>query len=352
VELAGPALGDRFAKGLSALEKNWDGAILENGGIDETLKLFQTLEREAGPREKRNWRFQQALYRAYYDAYVRMRLKHETAVADAARAKLNEASQIGSAKAMDEAVAILDRGGRTQVGAELRGRVAELAEALFQSISAQLSVPKYQAIEVGRGANLDAIDTPLSDAAWLRTEIAATRQLGDEGARRARLHALVYRDDPGPGGFYDDLGDPLRQPHLVRGPGYDADPAFYVSPLCAFGRGGVPPASPRAWWTHAEAHFDAPLQLRYSDLDRAGRYRLRVVYARAEGGKVRLTAGNQVVIHDWLTKQLAPLEFDIPAEATLDGGLTLTWSQEAGVGGNGRGCQVAEVWLLKREKSE
>jgi hypothetical protein len=49
---------------------------------------------------------------------------------------------------------------------------------------------------------------------------------------------------------------------------------------------------------------------------------------------------------------LAPLEFDIPAEATLDGGLTLTWSQEAGVGGNGRGCQVAEVWLMKREESE
>ena len=31
----------------------------------------------------------------------------------------------------------------------------ELAEALFQSIGMQLSVEKYQAIEVGRGANLD-----------------------------------------------------------------------------------------------------------------------------------------------------------------------------------------------------
>ena len=33
----------------------------------------------------------------------------------------------------------------------------ELAEALFQSIGMQLSVEKYQAIEVGRGANLDEL---------------------------------------------------------------------------------------------------------------------------------------------------------------------------------------------------
>ena len=36
----GPALGDRFASGLAALERNWTGAVLENAGIDETLKLF------------------------------------------------------------------------------------------------------------------------------------------------------------------------------------------------------------------------------------------------------------------------------------------------------------------------
>jgi hypothetical protein len=211
------------------------------------------------------------------------------------------------------------------------------------------SLLKYHAIAVGRGANLDTIDTPLSDAAWLRAEIAATRQLNDEAARIARVNAIVTRDDPGPGGYYDDLGDPSRQPHLVRGPGYGADPAFYVSPLSAFGRGAVPSASPRAWWNHAEAHFDAPLQMRYADLDRAASYRLRVVYARAEGGKVRLTAGDGLVIHDWLLKQLEPLEFDIPAKATAGGGLTLTWNQEPGVGGAGRGCQVSEVWLIKKK---
>src|SRR5207302_8030459 len=87
----GPAFEGRFADGLLALEKNWVGPVLESAGIDETLKAFRAMERDAGPREKLNWRFQQALYRAYYDAYTRARLKHETAALDAAVARLRDA---------------------------------------------------------------------------------------------------------------------------------------------------------------------------------------------------------------------------------------------------------------------
>ena len=35
---------------------------------------FQAMEHAAPPPVLRNWRFQQALYRAYYDAYTRQRL--------------------------------------------------------------------------------------------------------------------------------------------------------------------------------------------------------------------------------------------------------------------------------------
>jgi hypothetical protein len=43
-----------------------------------------------------------------------------------------------------------------------------------------------------------------------------------------------------------------------------------------------------------------------------------------------------------------PLEFDVPGEATATGELTLSWSREPGLGGNGRGCQVSEVWLIRK----
>ncbi|MEO2088467.1 MAG: hypothetical protein ABGY75_03090 [Gemmataceae bacterium] len=102
-----PPLGDRFADGLLALEKNWTGPVLANAGIDETLKHFQQLEKDAGPREKLSWRFQQAMYRAYYDAYVRARLKRETAAYDKAVATLREANTVGAQKAVADAGAIL-----------------------------------------------------------------------------------------------------------------------------------------------------------------------------------------------------------------------------------------------------
>ena len=167
----GAEFEEPFAEGLLGLERDWIGPIRENAGIDATLERFRAMERTASPRVKRNWRFQQALYRAYYDAYLRARLRHETEREIAARAKLREAGSIGSRKAMAEAEAILDLIPVEPVAADLRARLFELAEALFQSISAQLSVAKYQAIAIDRGANLDGIDIPLSDAGWLRAQI-------------------------------------------------------------------------------------------------------------------------------------------------------------------------------------
>lgn len=41
-----------------------------------------------------------------------------------------------------------------------------------------------------------------------------------------------------------------------------------------------------------------------------------------------------------------PVEFDLPAEATRTGELRLIWSRPPGLGGNGRGVQVSEVWLI------
>jgi hypothetical protein len=344
-----PAFEERFAEGLLGLENNWTGPILDNAGIDKTLDQFRAMEREARPAVKLNWRFQQALYRAYYDGYIRTRLRYETDLLAAAQEKLRRAKNLGSRAAMDHAEALLDQAEKERPGRDLRQRAGELAEALFQSVRAQLSVPKYQAIGVERGANLDTIDVPLTDAAWWKKHFAAIRQLGDETERRARIEALLNRSDPGPGGFYDDLGDPARSPHLVRGVGWEKDPGFYRTPLTGFSfRGyGPNPATPRAWWHHAEALYDEPLILRYTSLDPQARYRVQVVYGLdRRPSKIRLTA-NGAVVHDYLAKALQELEFDLPPAATAGDTLSLEWTQPPGQGGTGRGCAVAEVWLLK-----
>jgi hypothetical protein len=351
----GPAFAERFAEGLIGLESNWQGSLLKNASVESTLRIFQAIEKEGGPFVKLNWRFQQVLYRAYYDAYLQTRLQYETGLESAARDKLREASTLGAQKAMTEAEVILDRGTNEPIARELRARVFELAEALFQSIRAQLSVPRYQAIAVERGANLDQIDHPLNNAGWLKRQFAAIRALDGEAERLTRIEENLHRTDPGPGGFYDELGDPSRRPHLVGGMGADQDPDFYTTPLTGFGfRGaGADLSVPRAWWHYAEALFDQPLRMRYRDLDPAAAYRVRVVYGReGRARKVRLVAGEGLEIHGYLSRPYEPLEFAIPSAAIDRGELLLTWNPEPGRGGTGRGLQVAEVWLLKKPAPE
>ena len=82
---------DDFAHGLFALEQNWRGPLLTNGSVETTLQQFRALERRASPQVLANWRFQQALYRAYYDAYVRSRLIYETDLEERALDRLRQA---------------------------------------------------------------------------------------------------------------------------------------------------------------------------------------------------------------------------------------------------------------------
>jgi hypothetical protein len=351
----GPKYEATFAEGLFGLEKNWIGPAVSNKQIGATSSLFQQMEKSATPAVMRNWRFQQALYRANYDSYVGVRLFNEMFVRGAAESQLRSAKSDGALKMLAAAESVLDGAARhaeaQPLAPHLRARVSELAEALFQSIHAQLSVEKYQAIAIERGATLDGIGVPLSDIAWLRKELAAIKALPEESARLARIDTILNRSDPGPGGHYDALGDPARRPHLVRTKQWAEDPAFYETPLTGFGfRGaGADPSRPREWWTHAETLYDAPLQLRYAELDRKAAYRVRVVYGRERlTTKIRLVANENTEIHGYLGRAYEPLEFDIPLAATQSGTLTLGWNQEPGGGGAGRGCQVCEVWLLKK----
>ncbi len=339
---------DSFAQGLLALERNWRGPLAVNAGVYTTLAQFQNMERGSSPETRLNWRFQQALYRAYYDAYVRRRLWNETALEESAMDQLRSAKMTGAIAAMERAREILDRSVVAHPAETWRGRVFELAEALFQSIRMQLSVEKYKAISVDRGATLDTIDAPLNSRRWLQARFAEISKLEIETDRLAAIDEIVNWTNPGPGGFYDDLGDPAVQPHLVRGEDYASDPAFLHSAYVGF---GTPRFYRKSFWTYAGSLNDEPLRMHYSDLDPTGQYKIRVVYAGdSPRQKIRLAANGDIEIHPFIEKAAPyrPMEFDVPHEATQNGELNLAWTREPGQGGNGRGCDVAEIWLIKK----
>lgn len=357
---------DTFAQALLALERNWAGPLLANSSVPVTLAQMQAMERAARPQARLNWRFQQALYRAYYDAYVRNRLIYETALEEQALDRLRAARRTGALVAMTEAERILDRAVLEPTAQDLRTRVLELGEALYQSIRMQLSVEKYQAIGVGRGANLNTIDFPLNNRLWLKRQFADIRQPRGEAERIKLLDDILNWKNPGPGGFYDDLGNLSAQPHLVREAGFLGDPSFLQSPLASLSNYadtarrpqgddfslvamGPEPAGPLSWWDYAETFYDTPLRLRYTGLDRTAQYKVRVVYIGPPTERVRLVANDRIEIHPLRAKEPRPLEFDVPREATAGGELMLSWTQGPGNRGAGRGTQIAEVWLIKKQ---
>jgi hypothetical protein len=98
--------------------------------------------------------------------------------------------------------------------------------------------------------------------------------------------------------------------------------------------------------------FDSPVEMHYTGLDPTAVYRIRVIYGGEimSSRKMRLIANGGYEIHPHLeiSKPTETLEFDIPPAATAGGELRLAWTNQPGAGGAGRGCQIAEVWLLKK----
>jgi hypothetical protein len=347
----GPRIGvqssDRFADGVMALERNWSGKAAGNAGIDATLTLFDGLERSASPIQRANWRFESALYRAVYDAWVRARSRAEAARQAAAMAALAQVSTTGAEAALAQAEHALAEPD-TAEALVLRGRLFELAGRLYTHAGLQLSVQRYGASAIERGANLDQVDVSLNDRIWLTRQFADVRALADEAERRTRLAKIADPAMTGQGGLYDDLGDPDREPHLVRGLGFDRDPQMLESAIDGVAD-KVPDDGWRgAWTTYAETLYDRPITLVYRDLNPKRTWRLRATYAGEDYQlPMRLTA-NGVELHPPLPRATNPMtvELAVPPEVMRSGQLRLDWTRPPGVGGGGRGHQVAEVWLI------
>lgn len=329
------------AQGLLMLEENWRGPILENAGIEKTLGLWKQIAEKDPEALSANWRLQMYLFRAYYDAYVKAKAKAEAAYEEAAYAALKRAKQDGVREAANAAGLALAAIDREPPAPDLRNRIEDLGLDLLHSIGFQLSVEDpFRAKNRERGAVLDWLDQPLNDRPWLEQQLRRILTARDEAAQWALLEQVLDWENPGPGGFYDDLGNPWKQPHLVLQKTWKEDPGFVASPQCEYSTS----SSRLSWQDQAQTLFGTPLVMRYEGLDPNATYRLRVTYAGRFRAEMRLVANGLHEIHGPLPQPVpvGPVEFDIPVEATRGGTLELAWELI-----KGRGCQVAEVWLIR-----
>ncbi len=347
----GDKLAEPVAEGLHRLERNLDGFAATNEGVDATLAHWQGIEADGGEALAGNWRLQLYLFRAFFDAHIRSRRVVEMGYEAEVYAALAKAGADGAGPAIQAAREALARADRIRTRPDLRLRIEELGVALMQSIGLQLSVDEpYRARGAERGALLDKVDRPVNDRPWLEAQFGRILAEADAQKRLAMIEEIVKWDDPGPGGFYDDLGNTNRQPHLVRQTTWMEDPGFQDGPQEAHYKSmnnttcDIEPLK-LSWLDYAQTTGDTPLRMHYEGLEPGARYRLRVTYFGRYRAVMRLVVDDKYEIHDALPMPTPvwPREFDIPQEATKDGKLDLAWHLV-----DRRGCQVSEVWLVKR----
>ena len=337
----GDNVAEAMADALLGLENNWRGSLADNAGVDGVLALWQRLEKRH-PRLLKNWRFQQHLMRAYYDAYTRHRLIYENQLAREAMRTLQAASTIGCDAAMTLAEKELSRAVEEPCRPGLKARVDELADLLFRSIGYQTSVERFGGSGAERGCVMDFVDRPLNDRWWWEDEFAKIRKLNSEEEKFSRLETIRTWEDPGPGSFYDDIGHVGKSPRVVRGEGTNTDPEGrrHENPGHSWVHEGK--SRRRMAWLH---HMRWPAGVAYEGLDSNARYSVRLTgqgELPLRGDGVRLA----------VTKHASQIgrfqEFEVPAELTTDGALRLTWDPVDESHLNWKlHSHVAEVWLLK-----
>jgi hypothetical protein len=338
----GQPVAELAADGILALEKNWEGPLSVNGSVDATLGLWQKLEKEA-PGLRDDWRWQLCLLRAYYDAYTRHRLLYESELERETYATLAAAPARGADLAMDAALGVLQRPDLAEAQKDWRARIVQLCADLFKSIKLQTSVPLYHASGKERGAVLDFIDRPLNNRWWLEDEFARIREMPAESEKFKAIEAIRAWENPGPGSFYDEVGNIAKSPHVVRGEDLNTDPLMEKNPNPTFW-----------WWEEGSSRkrlswltsLDWPIGVAYHRLNPSASYRVRITgYGQA---KVR---GNGQLLPPTLSgTQVGEFkEFRVPAELVKDRKLLLTFDplpEEAHLNWRQQ-SRASEVWLLE-----
>lgn len=351
-------MAEELALGIVALENNMRGALISSTTVEQTLLLWKNIEQKATPEMIKNFRFQMCLLRAYYDAYVQRRLKHETAIEMQTRQLLEDATAESSHLAVLKARQELSRLEDEKTAQSLREKCFVLADSLFSSIGAQLTIEKHGAMP-GRGNFLDNIDIPLTEAPWLLDQLNVIELIDNDNERLQKIQELLNRTNPGPGGFYDHFGSVQSKHRVISDKTYEEDPGSLQSPRISFGIGIIGQewvhevksqgfsgqVTPAAWMSQINTLYDTPLKIKYENLDTTVSYKMRITYTGRFRSQVKLVANDNFVIHDFMQTGERPIyEFDIPKEATAGGQLIFTWN----CGEGQRGSQVSEIWLIRK----
>ena len=352
----GPEAAPKMAEALFQLEENiGEYPVTPIAGKTGIPRYYQ-LVKEAGEAMpeywmKNNWLWRMYMQKGALDYYTQLNVVQQEAVQKRIEEAVGQALASGAEPAFDG----------------LRGWIdgivpSEQMKALHEE--ATLLAEESNTLFGQRNDGLYNLEHDFIGLGWLRRQL--DRAEAASGAERGELLRMITDyENPGEGGYYDNLGTFNPCPDVVFGYPYDHGQPYVDGMLDEGNR-------PSQRSMHFTQNEDQGVTLEYRDLDPGAQYRIRLTLVRPwfqERYAMRMNQKSESVYADdilLVREQELPLQmsdfftYDIPQEATQDGHLTIrlerahdvargdrvTVEQWRNSGGWGTLC--SEAWLMKK----
>jgi len=309
----GPEAAELAAEIMFTFEENWRSPLLGNDLVGAALQAAQELEALLPAERTQSWRWQMLLIRAELDRYLQLKVAADRAAE----------ARAGAALAVGDLAGARRKLGRPPRGRELRGLQASIRarhDRIFELAKVDLAAP-------GR------LDLDFANRRWL---LARLQEIEQAPRRRqaALVRGVLEYEDPGPGGYYDNCGDPWGEPHLVAGEDYfmeEMDPTNRLS---------------HASMCYGRSEWDAEVAYLYQGLDPHSRYQVELTYVTA--GRMPSTQelwANGQLVHGPLSLPVDRPQrhcYPLPAASYAGGWVELRFRRVSG-----RGPLVSEIWIKR-----
>ena len=301
---------------------------------------------------KDNWLWRVFMQKGALDRFVRLSVTQQMELQGSVEAMVRQSLKEGVKNAaLSEALNLIASGiAPTDEMTKLKeeaGRLGEESNALFGV----------------RNDGYFNLDHDFIGLGWLSRQL--TRALEAKGKSRTELMKMIVDyENPGDGGFYDNLGTANHAPNVVAGYPYDHGQPYVAQMLSEGNR----PSQRSMHFTQDEKQG---VMLHYRDLDPEATYKIRLTlvrpwyqdrYAMRMNQKSESIYADDVLLAEDLELPLQMSDFftfKIPKGATKDGELIIRFEKSPDVANGDRvtveqwrnsggwGTIVSEAWLIK-----
>jgi hypothetical protein len=352
----GPEAAPLMAKALFILEKNIEEQpvtpLPQKAGIPEYYNLVKEAGRLMPPEVmKKEWLWRMYMQKGVLDRYTQLSVAQQMELQSKIEKHISAALLSGNTdKPVKEALSWFD--------------LKETDEMAGLWKEAKLLSDESNTIFGERNDGFFNLKHDFIGLGWLKRQLERSLK-ADKKGKKELLSMIVDYENPGEGGFYDNLGTYNVAPDVVAGYPYDHGQP-YVSQMLSEGN------RPSQRSMHYTQDEDQGVTLHYSNLDPKASYKIRFTFVRPwyqERYAMRMNQKSQSIYANeiLLAKDVEiPLQmsdfftYDIPGKATAKGELTIRLEKAVDVGrgdrvsveqwrnSGGWGTIVSEAWLIKK----